>query len=497
MTRFFKTLLFSSLCAGISLTSVAQEPLRCGADPVMSKWLEQYFAGQIAVEKNDDFLYVPLTIHIFGDDNGEGHVAVNSVLNALCTLNEDYASANIQFYIQGDIRYVNRSRYYNHTQNSSGSSIHAEYNIPNTINCYIVNNAANALGYAPPGGNYVVLIKGEMRTGSHTWPHEMGHSLSLPHTFYGWENYDFNFENNAPDRVYGGLTPGGRLVERTDGTNCQGAGDGFCDTPPDYLSVRWDCDTEGKSNIVQKDPNGITFKSDGTNVMSYSYDECVTRFSEDQKQAMRTHLQTAKAYMLNRAEPVPNIDDLKTELISPSKNESVLFNNVYLEWLPVADATHYLVEVSRVSTFASQLTNRYSVKTNSTTITDLVTDRTYYWRVKAFNRNSFCASYSNFGTFKTATTTAANDLDTKSVFEVFPNPLPEDQTLTIQVTTPDKTKLSVRLLDMSGKLIQTANYEILAGDNTLKFTPNKIAKGIYLLNFTSDKGNAVKRIIIQ
>ncbi|MDX1942662.1 MAG: T9SS type A sorting domain-containing protein [Saprospiraceae bacterium] len=497
MTRFFKTLLFSSLCAGMSLTSVAQEPLRCGADPVMSKWLEQYFAGQIAVEKNDEFLYVPLTIHIFGDDNGEGYVSVNSVLNALCTLNEDYASANIQFYIQGDIRYANKTRYYSHTQNSTGSSLNAEYNVPNSVNCYIVNNAGGALGYAPPGGTYVVLNKGEMRTGSHTWPHEMGHALSLPHTFYGWENYDFNYENIAPDRVYGGLTPAGRLVERTDGTNCQSAGDGFCDTSPDYLSVRWDCDENGKSTIVQKDPNGVTFKSDGTNVMSYSYDECVTRFSDDQKQAMRAHVQTAKAYMLNRAQPVPNIDGLSPQLISPSKNESVLFNNVFLEWQAIPDASHYLVEVSRVSTFAAQLTNRYSVKTNSMTVTDLITDRTYYWRVKAYNRNSFCASFSTNNSFKTTTTTAANDLDTKSVFEVFPNPLAEDQALTIQVNTPDKTKLLVRLFDSSGKLLQSSDYEVLAGENILNFKPNKLAKGLYLLSFTTNKGNAIKRITIQ
>ncbi|NJK83013.1 MAG: hypothetical protein HC912_03550 [Saprospiraceae bacterium] len=43
--------------------------------------------------------------------------------------------------------------------------------------------------------------------GDHTWAHEIGHALSLNHTFYGWEaigNIDsttYNFSLPAPENI--------------------------------------------------------------------------------------------------------------------------------------------------------------------------------------------------------------------------------------------------------------------------------------------------------
>ncbi len=493
MTRFAQTLFFISLSVFATTNLLAQEHFSCGTSAITSKWTEDYLHNRTAFEKSNDLLYVPLTVYILGTDEGEGYASVNSILNALCTLNEDFAGSNIQFYVEGDFRYVNRTSYYDHNSKSMGDRMYNEFNVPNTLNCYLVSNANGAAGYAIDiGGNGVVIRKSELTNGNHTWGHEIGHTLGLYHTFFGWEWVDNpDYSTNAPNSV------GGRQVERVNGSNCESAADGFCDTSPDYLNNRWECDSEGFSTILQKDPAGESFKSDGTNIMSYSLDRCVSRFSNEQAQAMRAHLESKKRNFLNRAQPVPSIDDQVAGLVLPAKNETIDFGNVYLEWTPVPDATHYVLEISRVTSFAGQLTSTYLTKTNSATITDLTTNRTYYWRVKAFNRNSFCPRYSTIGNFRTATLTAVNDLDDKSVFKIFPNPLSEGQTLTIQVNTPDQTRLTLRLLDMSGKLLHSDNYEVLAGESTLQFTPKEISSGMYLLNFITGKGSSIKRIVIE
>ena len=61
----------------------------------------------------------------------------------------------------------------------------------------------------------------------------------------------------------------------------------------------------------------------------------------------------------------------------------------------------------------------------------------------------------------------------------------------------ESARLNVRLFDLSGKLLQTANYNAIAGKNRLQFTPNTLPKGIYVLNIVGDKINVMEKIVIQ
>lgn len=480
-------------CLMMMSSVVAQENLVCGMPDVSSKWTDQYLATRGAYSKTDALLYVPMTVHIVGSDSGEGYTPINSILNALCTMNEDFVEANIQFYIQGNFRYINDSDFFDHSSLGVGYAKHDDYGVSNTINCYIVSNAGDAAGYATGiNSNGVVIRKAEMQTGNHTWAHEIGHALSLYHPFRGWEGQDFNYENTAPERI------GGRLVERLDGSNCSLAADGFCDTSPDYLSNRWNCDEGGKSIIVQKDPSGQTFKSDGSNIMSYSSDPCQNKFSEEQIQAMRANLQSVKSNFLNQSMPAPLINDLTAAPVLPGKGEDIDVNAAFLQWEAVPDASLYLIDVSIVPTFAGPITDTYTSNTNSITLTDLTNNRVYYWRVKAINRNSFCTRYGSSSNFRTTTLTDVNEIaGSVDNIRLFPNPLPEGQALTLLVEAANSTNLDVRMFDLAGKLVQYNSYDVLAGESTLQFIPNQVAKGMYLLQIVTDTGTLTKRISIQ
>ncbi|RYY18781.1 MAG: hypothetical protein EOO04_23290, partial [Chitinophagaceae bacterium] len=100
--------------------------------------------------------------------------------------------------------------------------------------------------------------------------HELGHYFGLPHTFGYPNNDDY-------------------IQELVDQSNCQIAGDGFCDTPADMAgledSIR-NCQYYGGKN----DTNNDVFNPDFTNFMSYG-SSCRTRFSREQEQKMIANYQ--------------------------------------------------------------------------------------------------------------------------------------------------------------------------------------------------------------
>jgi hypothetical protein len=341
----------------------------------------------------------------------------------------------------------------------------------------------------------------------HTWAHEVGHALNLPHPFIGWEGKLYNFNTPTPtvltyDYTYFHDTIDTQvpapldtaLVELVDGSNCAIAADRICDTPPDYLSYRWECDAENKSLVKQKDPNGDEFYSDGTLFMSYALDQCQNRFSPEEINIMRATLLTEKLNWLATDMPLEPITD-NPIAIEPVQDQIVPSNGAVLRWKAVPNATHYLVQASRFASFSFKQLD--IVTTDTFAIAGQLTNNLkYYWRIRPFNNRHTCASFSALSTFKTSQTNQTAEPDADG-WRCYPSVLASGQ---LMVEIPENwqgTEIHCRIHDASGRLLWQQKQEWPARQNTLELPSAHWPAGIYLLTCTGKTGSKTARLTVD
>jgi len=287
----------------------------CGSAPHKSEWLKKYQKHKADYpDKVEGEIFVPLNVALVGTDVGTGRFSESTLLESMCTLNQDFSETEIQFYLE-ELRTIDDTEFFEHQEILVGAEKMFEYNSDQAINCYVVGNPAGNCGYNLPYAG-IALSNSCTNPSDHTWAHELGHAFSLPHPFLGWEGgagYDGvpqqDWTEPAPEYVLYDYTLfkdtlildtliiDTAYVELVDGSNCDIAADGFCDTAPDYHAYRWPCTSNNESFNTQIDPNGATFRSDATLFMSYGLDACASRFSNEQSLAMRANLEEEDADM--------------------------------------------------------------------------------------------------------------------------------------------------------------------------------------------------------
>ena len=497
-----------------------QDLFPCGTVAGRSPWLLRYQANPDAFPKNlDTLLHVPLSIHLVGNDQGEGFLPVGRLLEALCRLNLDFEESNIRFFIEGDLHYHANLAWYTHPTVVDGAFMMFENNIPNTINCYFVSNPAGNAGYNLPYAG-IALAKSTATDGSHTWAHEIGHALSIQHPFLGWEGGQTHDGSIPPDfsapapthvtynytffqdtLILDTLIIDTALVERVDGSNCHLAADGFCDTAPDYLAQGWLCNAGGQSNIEQTDPNGATFRSDGSLIMNYAVDNCQARFTPEQIGAMRANLYDEKPELLYNQNPEPALTGQPVELLFPLAGEAVDPNGVYFEWTPAANATHYLIQVSRLPNFNQFLTQEQVIPDLSSAVFfDLQPDKTYYWRVRPFNPHSFCAPFSEVLSFATnGAATGAREVETSLTVRAYPNPATAGRRLFLHSNRPSAPQpTAFHLYDLTGRPTGPALTPSHSGSGeTQLLLPAHLPAGLYLLGWEQEGAKEFIRVVIR
>ncbi|MEY4905118.1 MAG: hypothetical protein RLZZ292_2933, partial [Bacteroidota bacterium] len=239
----------------------------CGTMPSKAAWWADFQRARTegTLRGGDSIIYIPMTIHLLGSDADKGYMTTKPLLDALCQLNKDFETTKIQFYVQGEWHKIAKTAWDNHKTVKEGATMMFANNVPNTLNIYVLTSPAGNCGYNLPYAG-IALNRGCITGGKHTWAHEMGHALSLNHPFLGWEGNKLDYAKPAPKKLTYDYTdfkevyfPNDTLiidtayVELMDTSNCIAAADGFCDTRPDYLNYRWECDVQNFSTVQQHD----------------------------------------------------------------------------------------------------------------------------------------------------------------------------------------------------------------------------------------------------
>lgn len=472
-----------------------------------------YIENNGHVNRDLEMLYMPMKVHLVGNTDGSSRIPISRMLDLLCKLNADFALSDSQiFFYLKDYNLINNTTWNNWVNPNGGSYAQILNNIfkdPLSLNSFLVGNAptsslcgvymGTAVGAQVPGGMDVTFMaNGCLGPNSSTWAHEMGHYLSLPHTFQGWGG------NNTYQ--CGTSTTNSSWAEKVDGSNCHLVGDRICDTPPDYLSGRWTCNASSQSTCIQIDPNGVEFQSDGENYMSYSGDVCMVKFTPHQIEAMHFQINNYRAFMKKTEQQF--IDEVwagpitqAPNPISPANGEIIeTFDYVTLTWEADPNATHYILQISPVTNF-TVLTEDLVLTTNTFVSTILAPNRAnYYWRVRAFNNGDFCGTYAAIGNFGTGEEVYVNTFEPNSGngVTISPNPFRNSDFLRLDIDLAAYSIANITLRDIQGRTIyRESGIEMQSGSQQHVLNTPDLTAGIYLITFETQQGIINKKLIVQ
>lgn len=265
----------------------SQESKLCGT--VVDARAEQIISeGLIPTHRlrtsSQDPYKLAITAHIIRREDGTGGLSEAQLVAALDKVNSFYQVAGLEFFIFGEIDYVDSDRYFDYDAGDEGI-LAGPRDVPNTINIYFANSvtsgSAALCGYAYfPGNPDRILMDNGCTTNGTTLSHEIGHYLTLYHTH--------------------GKTNNGTTDELVDGSNCETAGDEICDTPADP-NLTGNVNGSCQYTSSQRDANGDLYQPNTENIMSYAPQSCRRLFTTGQFDRSLSGYLSFRNYLISKA----------------------------------------------------------------------------------------------------------------------------------------------------------------------------------------------------
>ena len=334
--------------------------------------------------------YLPIKAHIVRRTDATGGLSLADLNVGLARLNQEFANANIQFYLCGSTpNYINNNTYYNFN-NADESVLCSANDVSNAINIYFTETIASGgtpvSGYAYFPDNSTVtnriFIRSNTVLDNRTFAHEMGHYFNLLHTFQA---------SNGP------IANRELVVQPPNSSvNCATKGDFLCDTPADPYGRSPDSvKLLGCSYIgTVRDAQGQLFTPLLSNIMSYYPTNCGNDFTSGQHGRMADglalRLDAANQYNLNCSSTVVggNVPSNVNATIN-SSGITITFND------NSSNETGFIIERSTTSP-VDDFVAIGGVAPNIASFLDQTTTAftQYYYRVRASNSVVYSAVFS-------------------------------------------------------------------------------------------------------
>ena len=484
----------------------------CGTDQVaIEPFLDANLKSMVSSPRGA-LKYIPVTFHLVANTAGNGRVEEENVLKQVANFNKNYADQDFIFYID-HFSYFDNDAVYN-----TPSSVLARTQMRikedhNSVNIFICNSADDGTGigttlaYYDPAEDWIVTRKNEVNLLSKTLNHEVGHFFSLMHTHLGWDCVPFsladytnpvNVNNTLPCDGGGGSL----LIELHDRSNCATAGDKICDTPEDYnlnLVYLPELSLQGcTSNTTIKDKNGELIQPMTNNFMSYYSDCDSNQFTATQKTLINTDFFSGRRNYI-RTGLVPNTDSVEAPVvyISPINGaESNGLEDILLDWEDTPGANKYLVIYDRFSNFSFNPTKVFTTNSQYVIPGPLVDGQTFYWKVWPYNESQTGAMYSATQNFQVGEGTGINEIKDIQEYALTPNPVVNQQPVTLVMTTIKSFDAQLKIVDASNRVLHTEKVNISSGHNELPIQTENLPSGIYFIVLNADAGSLVEKMLI-
>lgn len=511
-----KLILGLSLLFGSSQIIAQEANAPCGTGPAPQASLEYIsmlhengIFDQLDIENGTNTIFIPLKIHIVGTSTGQGYYSLANLMTNICEMNQKFKAHGLQFFIRGDINYINNTSIYNLPSFAAAGAANTQFNVNRVVNVYFANlSAVGACGFAnyPNTGSpnepfrqgAIWLAPSCSGPGNSTFAHEMGHFLSLPHPF---DETSDNPQASTSERV----TRNPNEVAPRFSANCATAGDRFCDTPADFRPDRWNC--PGVNSTVV-DFNGDLFQPDGTLYMSYANDGCQNKFSPQQVTSMRSTLSTTQSqtgqningprmYLLIPPMPVYDTITSNTTVLEPTNNSTGHPANwVFFRWRSVPGANMYVLRIRRNFTTVDEMLLSSADTSFLYTKNTLTAGIQYRVSILPLNHKVTCSPYSAESNFTVTTGYGVNVSEvTAENFQVYPSLLQSYAPIKIQTATESNENLVYQLKDLQGRLVSQGQVES-QGNGSYEIPVQTTANGTYFLQLQQGQKTHNQKIVI-
>lgn len=439
--------------------------------------------------------FIPINFYVIADNDGTGGLDIGSILNEVSDLNNIFDTLGFYFYLTqgGNITTINNSN----LANGPYAFVQLVASIKNrsALNVFIskklLAESTPVAGYFTPGSDYIAIDAAYMGD-KETLAHEIGHFFSLPHTFYGWDDEPYDAAKHGNPVNITESPNYGIPVELVDKTNCTRAGDGICDTPPDYNfgSNRSLCSYNG----VVKDPNGDVIPIMKNNYMTY-FSNCPNfMFTKGQQNAMiNNYSGTSRKYLQSIYIPtMAPIADL-VSINYPTNNLKIeTYNYVTLDWQAVTNATRYYIEI----TDGREVFKVISSGT-SHTFTDLKPNKIYILKIRPYSEG-FTDTKNKIITFRTGNLmTATTEVTGSNIhLKVVPNPVSRSGGMNIEVDAGTNGTFQLEVFNMLGQTILSKSIQLDFGTNQLFVNDVNSQAGVHFVRIRGNKYDLTQKFIL-
>lgn len=442
-------------------------------------------------------VYIPITYWMIANDNGVGRIPYKNVIDHLCCMNKVYSEFGIIFYLKGVFN-RNNSYIYDDPSSLLGEAYINQIMLSNknAVNIFVANIARasdpNVLAFYSPQGDYIVTNKLYVNSDCSTIAHEIGHFFSLAHTFFGWEGTIYNDLTMTCTKPTPTVIPlSGALVEYVDrnkpGTlpnkmNCEQAADGFCDTRADYNLGYGFMGPGCQYSGCAKDPDNVLLDPDENNFMGY-FLNCIKGFSQEQKDAITKDMLSNKRNYLRAVNytPKPEVSNQVVYITPTASSPALGYDTIKFDWEDVPNAEFYIFDLAQNNGF-TLFPVSYILKHSDTTLTTLKKSTNYYWRVTAYNTNSFC-EVQKIITFRSpAWTVASENIEDNSITSYVS--LNSDNELTLNIENVQSKLITLEILNSNGQVLKSQKRLLSNGENKIEL--DQSVPGLYFYRIIGD-----------